>query len=379
MLYGKYAKLSNEEKLKEIYKNIWEDQSSMRILSPAESINGICVGASHFDYSNPKKYFSLHDPIFSGYPSHYSCFGGGYKGSIKPDLIMSGGKQLFNVMDVSCMQAKLSPNFQSSTNSPGQLSASCTNGLKGCIGTQGTSNSAALASRFCAEFLKNLRKSHGLDVPPEYESVAIKAMLVHCCSWGGIGKTLHDKFVPQLPRLRKKEVLKWIGYGYPNPEISFFCTDQRVTLVGYGELPNGMQSEFNFPLPSCLISKAVSKRLTITLAWLSPIAPCNQDYRLAKLSFRTKSSLIAKDISDSDERAAKRGTVQHEVFVGKQASTYLSGTNLEIVVSCKKEERLTYPVKYVLMATLEVSPEVSLPIYEEIKSSLAQQVEPLKV
>ena len=104
MLYGKYAKLSNEEKLKEIYKNIWEDQSSMRILSPAESINGICVGASHFDYSNPKKYFSLHDPIFSGYPSHYSCFGGGYKGSIKPDLIMSGGKQLFNVMDVSCMQ-----------------------------------------------------------------------------------------------------------------------------------------------------------------------------------------------------------------------------------------------------------------------------------
>ncbi|MTT67193.1 hypothetical protein GMD37_13435 [Parasutterella excrementihominis] len=57
----------------------------------------------------------------------------------------------------------------------------------------------------------------------------------------------------------------------------------------------------------------------------------------------------------------------------------MSGTNLEIVVSCKKEERLTYPVKYVLMATLEVSPEVSLPIYEEIKSSLAQQVEPLKV
>lgn len=89
-----------------------------------------------------------------------------------------------------------------------------------------------------------MRKSQGLDIPPEYESVAIKAMLVHCCSWGDVGKVLHDKFVPQIPRLRKKEVLKWIGYGYPNPEISSFCTDQRVTLVGYGELPNGMQSEF---------------------------------------------------------------------------------------------------------------------------------------
>lgn len=71
---------------------------------------------------------------------------------------------------------------------------------------------------------------------------------------------------------------------------------------------------------------------------------------------------------------SRRGTVQHEIFVGKQASTYVDGTDLRIVVSCKKESNLTRPVKYVLMATLEVAPETRLPIYQEIEARIQTQV-----
>lgn len=372
--YGEYKNLTEEERQQQIYKYIWENQVSMKILSPSECINGVCVGAIHSDFSDPMRYSRLHDPIHNGYPAAYSCFGGGYQGSIKPDMVMSGGKQLFNILDVNSMPATLRVSTQSSAASPGQLTASGADSLNSYNATCGTSNATALTSRLCAEYLDNLRNSRNLHIPVEYESIALKSMLLHSCSWGEVGQDLVAKYVPQISRLKKKETLKWIGYGLPNPEISSFCTEQRVTLMGYGELVGGTQSEFKFPLPSCLISQAVLKRLTITLAWLSPIDSRNKDYRLAKLGFSADKDLIVKDNIEADDKVSRKGTVQHEVFVGKQASTYVDGTDLQIVVSCKKEPKLVYPVKYILMATLEVAPETQLPIYQEVEARVQTQV-----
>lgn len=372
--YGEYKVLTDEEKLKILYDYIWQNQAFTKILSPSECINGVCVGATHSDFSNPINYTHLHNPIPDSYPAAYSCFGGGYQGSIKPDMIMDGGKLLFHLLDVNSMPATLRTSSQSSKTSPGQLTASGADGLNSYNATRGTSNATALVSRLCSEYLNNLRNSHNINIPTEYEAVALKAMLLHSCSWGDLGQELVTKYVPQLPRLKKKETLKWIGHGRPNPEISSFCTDQRATLMGYGELSEGTQSEFRFPLPACLISKAVSKRLTITLAWLSPVASRNKNYRLARLGFSADNVLVAKDNFEGDDKVSRRGTVQHEIFVGKQASTYVDGTDLRIVVSCKKESNLTRPVKYVLMATLEVAPETRLPIYQEIEARIQTQV-----
>ena len=279
-----------------------------------------------------------------------------------------------SLIDIDSQPATLRVSNQSSANSPGQLTASGADGINSYNATCGTSNATALVSRLCAEYLNNLRGSSNLHIPVEYEAIAIKSMLLHSCSWREVGQELATKYVPQIPRLKKKETLKWIGYGLPNPDISSFCTEQRVTLMGYGELSGGTQSEFRFPLPSCLISQAVSKRLTITLAWLSPIDSRNKNYRLAKLGFSADKDLIAKDNTEGDDKVSRKGTVQHEVFVGKQASTYVAGTDLKIVVSCKKESKLTKPVKYVLMATLEVAPETQLPIYQEVEARIQTQV-----
>lgn len=81
-----------------------------------------------------------------------------------------------------------------------------------------------------------------------------------------------------------------------------------------------------------------------------------------------------KEIEDSDVSNAKRGTVQHEVFENNTASTYVSGTNLEIAVKCKKDSITETPVKYVLMATLEVAPDTQLPIYQEVEALVRAQV-----
>lgn len=372
--YGEYKVLTDEAKLKCLYDYIWQDQSLTKILSPSECINGVCVGATHSDFSDPINYSHLHDPIPDGYPATYSCFGGGYQGSIKPDMVMNGGKQMFSLIDVDSMLAKLRASHQSTKNSPGHLTASCENGINSYNATRGTSNATALVSRLCSEYLNVLHSSHNINIPLDYEAVALKTMLLHSCTWGDLGQNLMTKFVPQFPRLKKKETLKWIGHGFPNPEISSFCTEQRATMIGYGKLSEGTQSEFRFPLPACLISKAVLKRLTITLTWLSPIAPRNKNYRLAKLSFSSDNALVAKYNLEGDDKVSRRGTVQHEVFVGNQASTYVDGTDLKIIVSCKKEPNLTCPVKYVLMATLEVAPETQLPIYQEIEARIQGQI-----
>ena len=372
---GEFNKLSEKTKNKILYDYLWNDQQCMKIISPSESINAITVGALHFDYSNPSSPSNLIDPITSGYPALYSCFGGGYANAIKPDCVNIGGRNFYSLFGVNSMPARLRINNNNQQQGPGLKTASCLGGLTSTTYSCGTSDATALSSRICAELLTVLRNTPNINIPTAFEAIAIKTMFIHCCSWENLGANLSKDYVPNIPRQQKREVLKWIGYGYPNPERSLFCTDQRVTLIGYGQLSQNQQTEVLFPLPKCLISKAVKKRLTITLSWMSPIAPNNQTYKLAKLHFEAPNKdLVVKDSIDADDNSCKRGTVQHKIFEGKQASTFQDGSNLKIIIQCKKEETLRKDIKYVIMASLEVSPETNLPIYQEVEAKLQAQI-----
>ncbi len=65
----------------------------------------------------------------------------------------------------------------------------------------------------------------------------------------------------------------------------------------------------------------------------------------------------------------------HEVFEGKHATIFEDGDEMKILVKCKKDERLTTPVKFVIMVTLEAAPSTGLPIYEEVRSKLRPRVQ----
>lgn len=369
-----FCGLTVEQKQKAVYENVWNTLQNRKILSPSESINAITVAGSYSDYAQPP-YYGHQLPILEGYPAPYSRFGPGYKNAIKPDMINNGGRLGYtfsSIMDND--PAELKAVITSSFSGVGQGVAS-PNNPTAQINTCGTSNATALTSRLCAEYLDVLRSNEFLSIPSTHEAVALKAMLIHSCSWGLIGQDLMNNYVPNVPRRERAETLKWIGYGYPDKDFSSFCTDQRVTVMGYGELTSGQQIKFSFPLPNCLIAKAVKKRLTITLAWMSPIAPNNKNYKLAELLFSAdKYKLIVEKRQNSDENTSRRGTVQHEVFEGETASTYVSGSNIEIVVQCKKSSTTQSPVKFVLMATLEVAPKYNLPIYQEVEALVRTQV-----
>lgn len=68
-----------------------------------------------------------------------------------------------------------------------------------------------------------------------------------------------------------------------------------------------------------------------------------------------------------------RGTVQHEVFEGRRASTYEKGESLPIYVKCCKEDALQKLIKYAVKVSLE-DPDGPLPIYWDVKARLRSSV-----
>ena len=83
------------------------------------------------------------------------------------------------------------------------------------------------------------------------------------------------------------------------------------------------EAEFSFPLPPSLSAVTDTRRLTITLAWLTPVKCTNQSYRVAHLWFSApKENKIATKGINAVRNASQRGTVQHEVFEDRTGYTF---------------------------------------------------------
>lgn len=137
------------------------------------------------------------------------------------------------------------------------------------------SNATALMSRnagICYETLEQIFDEYTVEQDiRKYEPALLKAMLVHGCSWGDIGNRLitilnNTGNVERAKRL----ACNWLGYGVPSIERVLECTEQRATLLGFGEITDGQAHIFSLPLPPSLGARRDRRRLTVTLAWLSP-------------------------------------------------------------------------------------------------------------
>ena len=67
----------------------------------------------------------------------------------------------------------------------------------------------------------------------------------------------------------------------------------------------------------------------------------------------------------------QRGTLQHEILEGEEASVFVEGANLEIQVSCRADAgTLEAEVPYALVTTLEVAAGLDVDIYDEVRTIL---------
>jgi len=230
----------------------------------------------------------------------------------------------------------------------------------------------------CHDSLLDILDEQAPDIEPSsYVTPLLKAMIVHGCSWGEISVRLQEILqTPDNGRQIPHWVSQWLGYGVPDSSRVLGCTQQRATLLGFGQLIDEEAHLFNLPLPPGLGARRDWRRLTVTMAWLSPISASTQRYRTASLWFEVEGGRLVPDRQDADWRAVRRGTVQHEVFDGERAVPLTDDDSLTIKVNCRKDAaRMLEPVAYGLAVTLEVAEGVDIAIYDEIRTRIASAVE----
>jgi hypothetical protein len=361
-------------------KALYQNVRNLRLLSPAESINGITVGSAHLDYSTGVNMGDRIDPYDSTIlPSPISAFGSGYRRSVKPDIICIGGKQLYR-QQIAGNHATLE--VVRSQSAPGNKVA-CPGNLPGDVSAtsycRGTSNAAALITRTggaCHNLLMQIFSEQTVGIEyASYVAPLLKAMLVHGSGWGDSGERISQILRTQdNARQLKSWISRWLGYGLPQIERVLSCTEQRVTLLGFGGLQDNEAHVFKLPLPPSLGSRTDWRKLTVTLAWLSPVSANTQKYRTASLWFETNNS-IASNRSNVDGKAVRRGTLQHEIFEGEQAVPFSDGEVIEIKINCRNDAgKITTPISYGVVVTLEVREGVNIAVYDEIRTRILSSV-----
>jgi hypothetical protein len=354
-----------------------------RIISPAEAINVVTVGALHSDAApiagHPD---TVIDCIPAGLPAAYSSVGFGFRRSVKPEVMLPGGRMLYgrpvgNGSDLVTLDS--SP---SSAVGPGILVAApgLAGELDGSCFTHGTSNAAALASRAVNQIfdiLEDLSASPGEFPFPsaEYHPVLAKALLTHAAGWGEVGDLLTEalEFPKPVARRRLTQIL---GYGSIDSDRLGTAARNRVVLLGAGSIRKDKRHSYRFPLPDALVATTEWRRLALTLAWLSPVNPRSQKYRMARLFFTPPQDELGLSPIEADHNAVQKGTVRHQVLDGTAAVAYTRGTSLAIDVDCRVDTgSLSSPVRYGLVASLEVASTVRADIHNQVRQLLRTQVQ----
>ena len=375
-----FAALSPTECEDCIVKAILRDGRMRRLLSPAESINSVTVGASHRDTSQIGHMSNVLDPFLVELPSPVSPLGTGYRRSVKPDILYLGGRQMYR-KPLAGDDTKLQVAAHHSP--PGCRVAHP--GRQGQLGhtvhNAGTSNAAALVSRnaaLCYEALTEVLEAQApASAGGPHVIPLLKALLVHGASWGEAGERLRQIIEADNDARQTKTLLaRWLGYGVPQFNRAVQCTEERATVLGFGELEDGEAHVFRLPLPPSLGARREWRRLTVTLGWMSPIAPSTQKYRTAGLWFEAEADGLSATRTGVDWQAVRRGTVQHEVFEGERAVPVSDGDTLTIQVNCREDAgKIEQPVPYGLVVSLEVAEGVDVAIYEEVRTRIAVPVQ----
>jgi hypothetical protein len=384
MPHGEFLQLPEQERIAHVLRCIGQQLAQRRLLSPAESLNALTIGALHVDesgsYAPGLRTDLLPDTrLFS--PA--SRFGHGFRRSVKPEILFPGGRQLYKtpVLDrdsVFSVNETIAPPGQRvawDSKIPGEKSPAAY--------TRGTSNAAALATRAgirIHDMLEALWTTQSTRIHDGLMAVLIKTLLAHGARHDKDVETMLENALktPENSRRFKEIMACYLGYGAVDVERVLTCTAQRGTILGCGEIRENEIHEYRLPLPVGLSSQKVWRRMIVTLAWFTPINPDHRNLREAKLEFglgqdNWRNSPLRLKRQDTDHHQVQRGTVQHEILEGeKQIAAYLDDAHLLLQVHCKRDatESLEEAIPYGLAVTLEVAEDVGIPIYQQLRDKL---------
>lgn len=356
--------LAGPERRDSILRTELAHQNARRMISPAEAVNALTVGSTHDDASSALPVGYAFDPS-DGEPmvSYFSPFGGGYGRSLKPELAAPGGRALLGTPLAGDKDFRIA---RRSSLGPGIRVASSTPGRD--VHGAGTSYSAALVTRRAAELNDVLDDiTAGQTLTRRQRAVAIKALLAH-------GARHPSELLNEVMPLEKK-----IGFGVVNRNYADGCESNEAAVLYFGSLGDAEAQELLLPLPDGLNIRE-AKRITATLAWLSPTNWRHRQYRRASLTFAAPSGVIPSlgagaDLSDS---IAGRGsnTIKHLVWETNKAFAAGRDSEMSLRVKCFEQagglggERIDYAV----VLSLWVAPTIGVDVYSQVRDQIGTRV-----
>lgn len=203
-------------------------------------------------------------------------------------------------------------------------------------------------------------------------------MLVHGAEWGTLKEKISNNLGFTTRGQYHDELHRFIGYGKPNIDRAIECAKNRITLIGYGELNDGEAHLYDLPLPFDFNREKITRRLTTTLAYFTPIVPTRQAYRSAHLwfDFENKKKHLLDSRVDASDKAVTRGSVQHEIFENNEIVAWGEDDGIKIKINCRAaaEERLSNSIPYALMVSFEIKSDIDVDVYTKIAEKVRPRI-----
>jgi hypothetical protein len=355
-----------------------------RLFSPAETVNGITVGACNEDSVPPAERIRAHvniDP-YSGIqisnPS--SALGPGFAQSVKPDILLPGAREYVRFVrnDVHIHVQPARP-----TRSAGlKVAAPPLDGRENALGyTGGTSAATALGSRTAHRIHDALEAAYGpafTNLPHIERAVLLKALLIHPARWPPqaaalIRSTLGPADGRQHVR-QKDNIRRFLGYGRVEQDDAVACAADRATFWAVGALEREQSVRIDVPVPVVIRGIARPHAVWATLAWLTPVSPGRRSYRTVRLKLLEPDELDAIRVephSDQpDTNQSQRGTVFTRCWIGDRAPAVAANMSLRFVVQREPDQVTTIdePVPFGLAITLTMPGVVQ--IYDQVRQRI---------
>ena len=364
------------------------------LLSPAEAINGLAVGALSRDLSARRppevSYILALETAAESFPQVTSALGLGVHRNIKPDLLHYGGQ----------LEARVHPQNGGSILRPlsngkrtGLFAASPTKGTRAIQRSRGTSAAAAMTTRAVLQSAEALMGPdgpyEGQELSRQHVALLTRALAVHSSRWPETAKSHYDELTTResMHHSRaKEEVCRQFGHGVIFPELMQSSPQDGATLVGVNSIRKDGARIFQFPLPSSMAGDKVRRSMWVTLAWFSPVNISRAQYRLASLeavsaddrNFRDDGWGLAlkTDGYSPDANMIKRGSVwsRRLTFKNQHAPDYDEEGFVPIGVQCRDASGgglgPDQVIDFAIAVTLQVEQPVQYDVLDEISLKL---------
>lgn len=356
---------------------IEQAKGTRAILSPAEALNVVTVGAVHADSSSgcPAGHVDPFLPV--GVTNLGSSVGLGINRAIKPEIVEAGGRQMAMSEEAS---GSLSV-WPHQHGGIGQLAASpdIMGGTTAKVArSTGTSNAAALATRAAVKIASSLEavfERDGADwLSSPTRAVLVKALLVHSSSWGDAGALLHELHSGS-PQRRRETISRYLGYGRINHDRIMFAHGSRITLLADDVISPEHLHGYSIPIPRAMVGNRELRRVVMTLAWSTPIEPLSTRYRGVFLELVDRNGKRAfwkgvKPILQPAAFAGRRGTVQHLALEGSQMIRSAEEGSFFLGVQARADLAAfaSSQVPYALAVTLELAQPVRQDLFADIQA-----------